>query len=86
MPSQADQNRPRGDFEAAKTEITDKLQQRRKRFSSAPRAPNATSVPTCALSVALCVQPASISLTATNELPPSLYWMPPAEWSAFPRR
>lgn len=27
MPSQADQNRPRGDFEAAKTEITDKLQQ-----------------------------------------------------------
>jgi F0F1-type ATP synthase membrane subunit b/b' len=35
MPSQADQNRPRGDFEAAKTEITDKLQQEKRTATEA---------------------------------------------------
>jgi F0F1-type ATP synthase membrane subunit b/b' len=35
MPSQADQNRPRGDFEAAKTEITEKLQQEKRTAAEA---------------------------------------------------
>jgi hypothetical protein len=35
MPGQSDQNRPKGDFEAAKTEITDKLQQEKRTATEA---------------------------------------------------